>query len=298
MKKKLLLSMATAAAILGSSISVCAAPQYMADGAVFDPEWYLEQNPDVANWGPGTSADALYQHYVLYGASEGRSPYDKAHFNLASVLPYQGTGAEPAAAAQTQPAASNTQTDDPEKIIAVEGVSYSFPSIHSDRYNHENCTVNITFKKGDLSEDIDGYFSDYLAAYTLPGYEWRKFDVSAYSSAGSYFTNIASTGDFLRGKTCQSDDNITSCDGVFQDLDENGWVEYFAKFTVSQNGTEYPDCKLFETWNLSNASEASFSWYALVPEGFSGGIYAGYYGQALENGKYVENGSTPICFGF
>ena len=47
MKKRLLLSL-TVAAIMGSSITVWAAPQYMADGAIFDPEYYLEQNPDVA----------------------------------------------------------------------------------------------------------------------------------------------------------------------------------------------------------------------------------------------------------
>ncbi len=86
MKKKLLLSVA-AATILSSSISVCAAPQYMADGAVFDPEWYLEQNPDVAGWALGTSADALYQHYLLHGANEHRAPYDAAAFNPDPVLP-------------------------------------------------------------------------------------------------------------------------------------------------------------------------------------------------------------------
>ncbi|MCI8315710.1 MAG: hypothetical protein HFH74_11860 [Lachnospiraceae bacterium] len=55
MKKKLVLSL-IAAAILGSGITAYAASQYMADGAVFDPEWHLEQNPDVAAWQLGTSA--------------------------------------------------------------------------------------------------------------------------------------------------------------------------------------------------------------------------------------------------
>ena len=91
MKKKLLLSMAAAMA-LSSSLTVCAAPQYMADGAVFDPEWYLEQNADVASgWSLGTSADAIYQHYTMHGASEGRKPFNEATLDMAGILPYQGT---------------------------------------------------------------------------------------------------------------------------------------------------------------------------------------------------------------
>lgn len=79
------------AALLSSSLTVCAAPQYMADGAVFDPEWYLEQNPDVASgWSLGTSADALYGHYTMHGANEGRKPYNEATIDLSSILPYQG----------------------------------------------------------------------------------------------------------------------------------------------------------------------------------------------------------------
>lgn len=168
MKKKLLLSVAAAVTVLSSSIPVCAAPQYMADGAVFDPEWYQEQNPEVAealkSLGLGVSADTLYQHYTLFGANERRTPYDEAHFDPASVLPYQGAGADPESAAQTQPAASQAQTDDPGEIIAVEGETYRFPSIHSSEYNYADCMVNVTFNRGEIYEDEE-YFADYLAAY-------------------------------------------------------------------------------------------------------------------------------------
>lgn len=62
MKKKLILALA-AATVLSSGITVCAALQYMEDGAIFDPEWYLEQNPDVAEtWDLGTSPEAFYKH--------------------------------------------------------------------------------------------------------------------------------------------------------------------------------------------------------------------------------------------
>ncbi len=282
MKKKLLLSVA-AATILSSSISVCAAPQYMADGAVFDPEWYLEQNPDVAGWALGTSADALYVHYTQHGAAEGRQPYNAATLDPANILPYQGT-------------ASQTQPDDSGNIIAVEGATYRFPSIHSAQYNYEDCMVNISFSKGNAYE----YFPGYLADYTLPGYEWRKIDVWATTDASVAGTTLMdidiSKGDFLRVQSYTYDDSITSCDSLWDYIDENGWVLHAATFTVSHNGIEYPGCQLFETWEMGSNDYSCFSWYALVPEGFSGKLSVGYRGRILENGKTVVNESSPHIF--
>lgn len=307
MKKKLLLSVAAAVAVLSSSISVCAAPQYMADGAVFDPEWYQEKNPEVAealeSLGLGVSADTLYQHYTLFGAKEDRTPYDKEHFDLASVLPYQGAGADTESAAQTQPAASQAQTNDPGEIIAVEGETYRFPSIHSSKYNFADCMVNVTFNREEIYED-EGYFADYLAAYTLPGYEWRKVSVSATTDASVPGTTLmdidASKRDFLRVQSYNYDETIvTSCDSLWDYIDENGWVVHAATFTVSQNGVEYPNCQLFETWDFGLNDYYYFSWYALVPKNFSGGLYAGYCGRTLENGKAVVDESNPhILFEF
>lgn len=310
MKKKLLLSVAAAVTVLSSSIPVCAAPQYMADGAVFDPEWYQEQNPEVAealkSLGLDVSADTLYLHYTLFGANERRTPYDEAHFDLASVLPYQGAGAEPESAAQTQPAASQTQSDDSEKIIAVEGETYRFPSIHSSKYNYADCMVNVTFNRGEVDEDEEyGYFADYLAAYTLPGYEWRMVSVSATTDAsvpgGTTLMDIdGSKRDFLRVQSYNCDDTIvTSHDSLWDYIDENGWVLHAATFTVSQNGVEYPNCQLFETWDFGINDYYYFSWYALVPKNFSGGLYAGYCGRTLENGEVVVDKSSPhILFEF
>ena len=91
MKKRLCLT-ALAVMLFGSSLSVCAASEYMADGAVFDAEWYLEQNPDLAAAFPaGTLAEVLYQHYINYGIKEGRTPYNAAAVNPASVQPNQST---------------------------------------------------------------------------------------------------------------------------------------------------------------------------------------------------------------
>lgn len=303
MKKKLLLSM-VAAAVLSSSISVCAAPQYMADGAIFDPAWYQEQNPEVAETlealGLGVSADTLYLHYTLFGANEGRAPYDKGHLDLASVLPYQSTGADPAAA---QTAAAQTQTNDSEKIFAVEGETYRFPSIHSENYNYADCMVNIMFYKYDMDEE--DYVPYDLTDYTVPGYEWITIEGEATTDApvpGTTLLDIDfSKGDFLRSRTYIYDNNtITNWNSIWETLPEYDLMTHVATFTVSHNGIEYPECKLFETAGGVN-DDCLFAWYALVPKGFkfNGGLSVGYRGATLENGKAVPDKSYPaILFRF
>lgn len=54
-----------------SSVSVIAAPKQMADGTMFDAEFYAQTYPDVAN-AVGTNEEALYNHYIQCGKAEGR----------------------------------------------------------------------------------------------------------------------------------------------------------------------------------------------------------------------------------
>ncbi len=49
----------------------------MGDGGLFDPSYYAKNNPDVVA-AFGTSADALYLHYMKFGICEGRKPYADA----------------------------------------------------------------------------------------------------------------------------------------------------------------------------------------------------------------------------
>lgn len=92
MRKKVLMALLATALGTGSSLSVGAAPRYMADGAVFDVEWYLQQNPDVAAaYGSNATSEAIYQHYTVHGMKEGRAPYDVKAFDPAAVLPYTGS---------------------------------------------------------------------------------------------------------------------------------------------------------------------------------------------------------------
>lgn len=259
----------------------------------------------IGDIGLDVSADTLYQHYVLFGSNEfNRTPYDEEHFDPSSVLPYQGTGADPAAA---QPAASKTQTDDSEKILAVEGETYRFPSIHSEEYNYADCMVNITFNGSEISEEEDSdYVSSDLTDYKLPGYEWRTIYGKATTDALVSGTNfLDSKGDFLKTTMYSYDDNIiTSCNSVWEELPESYGITHVATFTVSQNGIEYPECKLFEEEgrirDLKN-DDVLFSWYALVPKGFqfNGGLSVGYRGMKLENGEAVSNKSCPaVLFNF
>lgn len=54
------------------SLTAYAAPQVMADGTVFDAEYYAETYPDVAE-AYGMDEQMLYEHYKLYGQAEGRA---------------------------------------------------------------------------------------------------------------------------------------------------------------------------------------------------------------------------------
>ena len=75
MKKKVLTAVLMMSMVMGSSLTVCAAPETMADGTVFDAEYYAQMYSDVVA-ALGTDADALYNHYVTFGRNEGRLPYE------------------------------------------------------------------------------------------------------------------------------------------------------------------------------------------------------------------------------
>lgn len=78
MKKRVFLAVA-AAVLFGSGFSAYGAPQTMFDGAVFDAEWYRGQYPDIdAAFPADASAEMLYEHYAVFGANEGRLPFEGA----------------------------------------------------------------------------------------------------------------------------------------------------------------------------------------------------------------------------
>lgn len=182
MKKRLWIPVVMAA-FLSSSLTVCAAPQYMADGAVFDPEWYLEQNPDVAaGWFPGTSVDALYGHYTMYGANEGRKPYNEATLDLSAILPYQG--AEPAVA--ENPSSSKLESTSPQNVPVGTNVSYT------DTYTEPDADPNKAMLN---ARDLVGYGNGWSRTYryTFTDDSWVGFtldDTDANVDGHAYVSEV------------------------------------------------------------------------------------------------------------
>lgn len=78
MKKKVFVTILTMM-FLGGSFPAFGAPQYMADGAVFDAQWYREQYPDInAAFPVDAPPEVLYEHYTAFGVKEGRLPFEGA----------------------------------------------------------------------------------------------------------------------------------------------------------------------------------------------------------------------------
>ena len=74
MKKRIVMSLIVSILTMTSSISAFAAPKQMADGNMFDTEYYATNNPDVVAV-LGTDETMLYSHYINCGKTEGRKPY-------------------------------------------------------------------------------------------------------------------------------------------------------------------------------------------------------------------------------
>ncbi|MDE6618964.1 MAG: CapA family protein [Lachnospiraceae bacterium] len=76
-KRKILILMMTISVMCVNGITVCAAPERMSDGTIFDADYYADAYPDVAA-AVGTDSAALYQHYINFGKAEERSATNPA----------------------------------------------------------------------------------------------------------------------------------------------------------------------------------------------------------------------------
>lgn len=89
--KKFLLSLAACViSVFAYAQTVSAAPVQMADGNIFDPEFYAANNPDVVSIF-GTDPNYLYLHYVVCGQAEGRLPYAANGATVAAPTAALGT---------------------------------------------------------------------------------------------------------------------------------------------------------------------------------------------------------------
>lgn len=71
MKNKIVLALLTACLICGNGMTVCAVPDRMEDGVLFDSDYYAETYPDLMMVF-GRDTQMLYQHYVTCGMAEQR----------------------------------------------------------------------------------------------------------------------------------------------------------------------------------------------------------------------------------
>lgn len=102
MKKKLLAVITVLMMTCTTTIPVRAASSVMADGRMFDAEFYAANYPDAVAWA-GTDANKLYAHYRIYGINKGYQPYapgEYSDFTTASTVMLQM--ADPTLAAMQQ----------------------------------------------------------------------------------------------------------------------------------------------------------------------------------------------------
>ncbi|MBQ2116063.1 MAG: hypothetical protein II193_05705 [Lachnospiraceae bacterium] len=69
MKKKLLI--VTMALTLSSGMTAFASPVAVGDSAVFDADYYADNNPDVEE-AYGRDFNKLWEHFTVWGVNEGR----------------------------------------------------------------------------------------------------------------------------------------------------------------------------------------------------------------------------------
>lgn len=148
MKRSIVTALA-AALFLNCGVLAYAAPKAMADGAVFDAEYYAQNNPDVVQ-AFGLDENALYQHYVTYGMAEGRLPY------------------APDAVPQEEAAAVNAVT--PESLDAAAKA--------------HNYYKNLTAQQAAEADAMAKLIADLILADPSYTTDYQKIDVAAQVVAG------------------------------------------------------------------------------------------------------------------
>lgn len=110
MKKYLVLLLSV---LLSINIGITAFAEIivMSDGGKFDPKYYAETYPDVAEL-IGTDTEALYEHYLNFGIYEGRSPYKNAPYVKLDEKKPSATPTNDAAPKKDVPAQSDVTAND------------------------------------------------------------------------------------------------------------------------------------------------------------------------------------------
>ena len=139
----------------------------------FDPAFYAATYPDVVN-ALGTDSNALYNHYITYGKSEGRVPYAGA------------TGGEAVdGIANTTAVAPATDTSTVDGIVPIDKLA-----------NYKSLKKNMT------DEEFQAAYNEALKiVQPLVGKDWNtqmveletalraRFDVAGYSTSAPHYND-------------------------------------------------------------------------------------------------------------
>ncbi len=176
--------------IAAPAVHASAAPVKMADGNMFDAQYYAANNPDVVAIF-GTGADILYLHYSLFGKAEGRLPYAPGS-STATAAPATGGAFDAAFYASRYPDVVATFGNDPAVLKAHYDLfgknEGRFPNAASE--NAAGIAVATTAPVQAVVNDslpLTGLTMDQLG----PRYWGIQADITLSGTGTGYFAKIA-----------------------------------------------------------------------------------------------------------
>ncbi|MBO5144037.1 MAG: hypothetical protein J6C19_00695 [Lachnospiraceae bacterium] len=283
MKRKILAGTMALSLVLANSITAFAAPEATEDGGVFDAEYYADNNPDVEAV-YGRDFNLLYQHFVAFGAQEGRLPFAVGTDTAAILETAQTENVSQEPAASEEPAS--------DIVLAAEGVEYPITTfVRSEDDNGNEVFYSYTDKVSsrDPREGIEGQI-DYQAVYAIKpakeGYEWVSAGWAVLDgwTAWSWSVDNGDAGSW--DDDCSDVENYVDRDALHGSDYAN--YEVFTG-SVSYNGSEYPMIAVIED------NPVGGSVWAMVPEGYTD-MYLHVMGSKVENGKIVSNEEDMVTF--
>lgn len=239
MKKKTIAAVLAISMVTGSSLTVCAAPKTMEDGTVFDAEYYAQMYPDVVAE-LGTEESALYQHYVIFGRSEGRQSVNPAASASVTINSFD-TLLEQAYLSYT--------TNDMSALLALntnpvmEALADQLTAAGTDRYVHQ--LSDGTYAMAYVSEKAGNWW--YFGQMTGGIRQGTGSIIKVYDEGYKRFSGVyandypAGTGTFVQGF---SDGNYYVLTGNFNGAKLNGVYDtqvYSTEYGLTTTQNTYTD---------------------------------------------------------
>ncbi|MBO5031017.1 MAG: hypothetical protein J6D08_03855 [Lachnospiraceae bacterium] len=271
MKRKILAGTMALSLVLANSITAFAAPEATEDGGVFDAEYYADNNPDVEAV-YGRDFNLLYQHFVAFGAQEGRLPF-AVGTDTAAIL-------ETAQTESTSPESEETESD---IVLVKENVDCPLTVVCE--YDLQPVTIKTWFE-----EEVYESPEQPVVKQVKEGYEWiagrSRVDNKWEGVSWYYGFSVDDAEDLIRVYDDYSDfENYVEADR-FSDVDFEFW-----KGEVSYNGIEYPILIVRQ----SATEGLDVNVWAMVPQGYSS-VYINVTGTKVENGEIVRNEDNRFWF--